>query len=46
MELYLRSPYVFMAWCLINEAQGQLYCMFTFTNMAAERAKECHDSLE
>jgi hypothetical protein len=25
MELYLHSPYVFVACCLINEAEGQLY---------------------
>jgi hypothetical protein len=26
VELYLRhSPYVFMAWCLINEGQGQVF---------------------
>jgi hypothetical protein len=25
VELYLQSSYVFMAWCLLNEAQGQPY---------------------
>jgi hypothetical protein len=25
VELYLNSPTVFMAWCLINQAQGELY---------------------
>jgi hypothetical protein len=30
VQLYLHLLYVFMTWCLINSAQGQLY-LFTFT---------------
>jgi hypothetical protein len=39
VELYLTPPYVFKSWCLITEAQGQLYFSPVFNNvMSPEQA--------